>query len=370
MEPTEYSQCTDGFDPFDFGMALHEHAALEESGMAQPYKDGDVLWSPQPQQQLQPQQLQQHQDILPWEQQESKKQASFLPVSGSLPPSPMHHSEMPPVPSPSDSSGHLFYNPYIHASAGSVMQQSLVALPLPLEERGAVSSQALLDSQEQIRGLQEQLAKNASQRLAYDAVIQSLRQELDQRNQTQQNQDVAPTWQHAQASLRAALGDNDFTLTADTLKFLVDRPIQALQVCKALGKIPAREKDMLTHHMRFFYGSYPNGYSENTWNTWYGYMWRLLRWIGAYAAGTMLPVDTAAHHIEQLEARYINGENISFENWNRKKVGTPREEALKASNRLQGNFLIAWNVSGQRVDDGYRQLDRIEQLVQGCDVQV
>eukprot|EP00967_Tisochrysis_lutea_P040812 scaffold49043_cov22-Tisochrysis_lutea.AAC.1 len=67
----------------------------------------------------------------------------------------------------------------------------------------------------------------------------------------------------------------------------------------------------------------------------YGYMWRLLRWIGAYAAGTMLPVDTAAHHIEQLEARYINGENISFENWNRKKVGTPREEALKASNRLQ-----------------------------------
>eukprot|EP00967_Tisochrysis_lutea_P064728 scaffold83943_cov18-Tisochrysis_lutea.AAC.1 len=47
----------------------------------------------------------------------------------------------------------------------------------------------------------------------------------------------------------------------------------ALQVCKALGKIPARERDVLTHHMQFFYGpsfakADPNYYTDNTWNTW------------------------------------------------------------------------------------------------------
>eukprot|EP00200_Dunaliella_tertiolecta_P007200 CAMPEP_0202379352 /NCGR_PEP_ID=MMETSP1127-20130417/23787_1 /ASSEMBLY_ACC=CAM_ASM_000462 /TAXON_ID=3047 /ORGANISM="Dunaliella tertiolecta, Strain CCMP1320" /LENGTH=396 /DNA_ID=CAMNT_0048977845 /DNA_START=16 /DNA_END=1206 /DNA_ORIENTATION=- len=334
------------------------------------------------------------------------QQASFTPVPGSLPPTPMHSYLRPPAPSASDDESQLFFNRYLHASSAQSIEAVMHAPPPPLEERGPANEAALLESQQLIQHLL--LAERDTRSIAYEAVIkslqdelvqthqtqQSLRQELTQRDsqilardariqelqnmpQVQQNQNGTPSWQDAQTSLRVALGNgnNGFMLTANTLKHLVRQPVQALQVCKALGKIPARERDVLTHHMQFFYGpsfakADPNYYTDNTWNTWYGYLWRLLRWIGAYAARTGSTVDDAAHQIQHLAARYDNNEVISFENWNRKEVYSRREQELKASSRLHGDFLEAWNVAGQSVNVGYRQLDRIEQFVQGCNVQV
>eukprot|EP00983_Pelagomonas_calceolata_P083189 1156108-Pelagomonas_calceolata.AAC.3 len=45
----------------------------------------------------------------------------------------------------------------------------------------------------------------------------------------------------------------------------------ALPVCQALGKIPGRERDVLLHHMQYFYGTSPNvnrQYSPKDWGTW------------------------------------------------------------------------------------------------------
>eukprot|EP00967_Tisochrysis_lutea_P115646 scaffold185428_cov15-Tisochrysis_lutea.AAC.1 len=43
------------------------------------------------------------------------QQASFTPVPGSLPPTPMHSYLRPPAPSASDDESQLFFNRYLHA---------------------------------------------------------------------------------------------------------------------------------------------------------------------------------------------------------------------------------------------------------------
>eukprot|EP00983_Pelagomonas_calceolata_P083188 1156108-Pelagomonas_calceolata.AAC.2 len=114
----------------------------------------------------------------------------------------------------------------------------------------------------------------------------------------------------------------------------------------------------------------------------YGYLWRILRWIAAYAdmpgPGPKLSVQAAADEIERLDARYDcdnNNEVIFFEDWNMKMETAQKKNkvSLTAHSRLQEKeffYLHAWKRSGQSVNYGNRQVDRMEQLVQGCNVQV
>eukprot|EP00983_Pelagomonas_calceolata_P074248 1152475-Pelagomonas_calceolata.AAC.4 len=44
--------------------------------------------------------------------------------------------------------------------------------------------------------------------------------------------------------------------------------LQAVHVCRALARMPSREKDVLLHHMEFVYGPSTGLYTSNTWNTW------------------------------------------------------------------------------------------------------
>ncbi|KAF5832205.1 hypothetical protein DUNSADRAFT_11989 [Dunaliella salina] len=254
------------------------------------------------------------------------------------------------------------------------------------EERFCANTQALQASQRENEDLRRQLAawtnRYGAVRREVDAVRTTAGYELAQRDQRIQelehalqsphNQNASPSWEDGQASLRAALGSEDFTLTLDTLKFLVHQPDEAQRVCEALGKIPGRERDVLLHHMQHFYG----GYSSDAWATWYGYLWRILRWIGAYAAGPgpELPVEAAADQIAALGARRVNNRVISFEDWNMQtRTAINRNKVSTTANvRLQGleRFLVAWVRSGQSVNVGNREVDRMEQLVQGCSVQV
>mmetsp|Transcript_16496 Transcript_16496/g.45230 ORF Transcript_16496/g.45230 Transcript_16496/m.45230 type:complete len:355 (-) Transcript_16496:644-1708(-) len=300
----------------------------------------------------------------------------FAPVPESLPRTPLHPSHMPPASSQAGSSEQLFENyPLFHMSAAALGDQ---AMPEQTEEGWPLNRQAFQRCQEEI----EQLHRNyGGLKSRYDKLrdalsetdkgyqalqVVVLEQELRISQLSQQNNlsdpNRTPSWQQAQATLRIFLEDNDFTLSRDTLQVLVNQPIQAVHVCRALARMPSREKDVLLHHMEFVYGPSTGLYTSNTWNTWYKNMWRILRWVAAFAALSQITVEAAAQQIDALQARRNNnGGIIHFDAWR-----------PQASARLAGLFLIAWDDSGASVNAGVppRMVDRMEQLAQGCDVQV
>jgi len=141
---------------------------------------------------------------------------------------------------------------------------------------------------------------------------------------------------------------------------------QALRFATALGRMPSREKDLFLLHSQ--YHGLPQGDTPNNWNNWYNCVWRMLRWVAAYAARRGCSVDEAADTIEGLPERRNGTDIIHFDIWRTNNIKDPRG----ACQRLQGNatLLKAWVDSGASVNDGPRRVDKMMLLALGCDVMV